>query len=84
MLAGLNASAQALLPARVRARALAVYQMVLCATFAGRAAGWGASRPCASGRGARRRRRAAALPHRRRRPSQGPTQPRRPLRLRTA
>ncbi|WP_250033719.1 MFS transporter [Paractinoplanes maris] len=42
VIAGLNAGVQAFLPDWVRARALAVYQMVLFATFAGSAALWGA------------------------------------------
>ncbi|MEU4243630.1 MFS transporter [Actinoplanes sp. NPDC026619] len=42
VIAGLNAITQAFLPDWVRARALAVYQMVLFATFAGSAAAWGA------------------------------------------
>ena len=42
VIAGLNADVQAFLPDWVRARALAVYQMVLFATFAGSAALWGA------------------------------------------
>ncbi len=42
VIAGLNAAVQAFLPDWVRARALAVYQMVLFATFAGSAALWGA------------------------------------------
>ncbi|WP_051570830.1 MFS transporter [Cryptosporangium arvum] len=42
VIAGLNASTQAFLPDWVRARALAIYQMVLFASFAGSAAAWGA------------------------------------------
>jgi MFS family permease len=42
VIAGLNATTQAFLPDWVRARALAVYQMALFATFAGSAAAWGA------------------------------------------
>jgi predicted MFS family arabinose efflux permease len=41
VIAGLNATTQAFLPDWVRARALAVYQMVLFASFAGSAAAWG-------------------------------------------
>ncbi|MGI3780386.1 MAG: MFS transporter, partial [Janthinobacterium lividum] len=41
VIAGLNATTQAFLPDWVRARALAVYQMVLFASFAGSAAVWG-------------------------------------------
>lgn len=41
-IAGLNATTQAFLPDWVRARALAVYQMVLFAAFARSAAAWGA------------------------------------------
>ncbi|GAA1848304.1 MFS transporter [Microlunatus capsulatus] len=43
VIAGLNATTQAFLPDWVRARALAVYQMVLFASFAGSAALWGAA-----------------------------------------
>lgn len=42
VIVGLNAAIQAFLPDWVRARALAVYQMVLFGTFAGSAALWGA------------------------------------------
>lgn len=42
VIAGLNAATQAFLPDWVRGRALAVYQMVLFASFAGSAAAWGA------------------------------------------
>lgn len=42
VIAGLNATTQAFLPDWVRARALAVYQMVLFGVFAGSAAAWGA------------------------------------------
>ena len=42
VIVGLNAATQAFLPDWVRARALAVYQMVLFGTFAGSAAFWGA------------------------------------------
>jgi predicted MFS family arabinose efflux permease len=42
VIAGLNASTQAFLPDWVRARALAVYQVVLFTSFAGSAAAWGA------------------------------------------
>ncbi|WP_433129124.1 MFS transporter [Micromonospora sp. CA-240977] len=43
VIAGLNATTQAFLPDWVRARALAVYQMVLFGVFAGSAAAWGAA-----------------------------------------
>jgi MFS family permease len=42
VIAGLNATTQAFLPDWVRGRALAIYQMVLFASFAGSAALWGA------------------------------------------
>ncbi|WP_229070235.1 MFS transporter [Actinoplanes sp. DH11] len=42
VIAGLNATTQAFLPDWVRARALAIYQMVLFGVFAGSAAAWGA------------------------------------------
>jgi predicted MFS family arabinose efflux permease/quinol monooxygenase YgiN len=42
VIAGLNAATQAFLPDWVRARALAVYQMVMFGSFAGSAAAWGA------------------------------------------
>jgi MFS family permease len=41
VIAGLNASIQSFLPAWVRARALAIYQVVLFTTFAASAIGWG-------------------------------------------
>ena len=51
VIAGLNATTQAFLPDWVRARALAVYQMVLFASFAGSAAPWGAVGRTTSGLG---------------------------------